>query len=1055
MEKRLMLLITCLMIGIGLVNAQISKVTGHVTSEEDGLPVVGASVLVKGTTIGTITDMDGKFIINNVPSTAKTLVISYIGMQSQEVNIKSQVKVVLISDAKALDEVVVTAMGISREKKALGYSVQDIKGDKLTQASNSNLSSALQGKVSGVDIRPSSGMPGASSQITIRGARSFSGDNTPLYVRDGMPVTSTPDIDTDLQNNGSVSGADFANRAVDIDPNDIESINILKGQAAAALYGIRASNGVIIITTKSGKGLEKGKPQISFSSNISFDVVGRTPEQQTLYAQGSNGQYIPTSGQSWGPLISELPNDANYGGNTDNKYTQQYGKQPGKYYVPQLAAAGLDPWATPQAYNNIKDYFRTGTTWNNSLNIAQAFDKTSYSFSLGSSTQDGIIPGTGMNRYNVKASAETKLDDHWTTGVTANYITSDIDKATTSGNGILRTVYPAPPSYNLKGIPNHVAGNPYEQNSFRGNFDNAYWVRDNNEFSEQTNRFFGNAFVNFKTKFGTENHTLNVKYMAGVDAYTTHYTDSYGYGSNTGNNGQMEKYGWTNATYNSLLTVNYDWNVNSDLNINAIVGNELVQSNRNKYYTYGTGYNFSGWNHLDNASTMISSSEKWQKRTVGFFGSVSASYKNMLYLTLTGRNDYVSSMPRNNRSFFYPSVSLGFILTEIEALKNDVVNYAKIRASYAEVGQAGEYRQNYFATPSYDGGFYSFAPVQYPLNGSSAYTPYYTIYDPNLKPQNTKSYEIGADVNFWNNLINVSYTYSRQNVKDQIFSVPLAGSTGASDVLTNGGRLHTDTHELNVDINPVRTKMVDWSFGFNFTKMKNFVDELAPGVESIALGGYVTPQVRVSAGEEFPVIYGSSYQRDENGNILVDENGSPIKGEDKVIGRITPDFKLGFNTSLRVWKVTLNAVFDWKQGGQMYSRTTALGDYYGTSIRTANREESFIFDGYKADGTKNDIAITGAKAQQAFYSALNDIDESSVYDNSFIKLRELSVSVPVLKTKKLELNVNAFARNILLWAQVPDVDPEASQGNNNMAGAFEDYSLPQTSSYGFGFNIKF
>lgn len=194
------------------------------------------------------------------------------------------------------------------------------------------------------------------------------------------------------------------------------------------------------------------------------------------------------------------------------------------------------------------------------------------------------------------------------------------------------------------------------------------------------------------------------------------------------------------------------------------------------------------------------------KRTVGFFGSVSASYKNMLYLTLTGRNDYVSSMPRNNRSFFYPSVSLGFILTEIEALKNDVVNYAKIRASYAEVGQAGEYRQNFFATPSYDGGFYSFAPVQYPLNGSSAYTPYYTIYDPNLKPQNTKSYEIGADVNFWNNLINVSYTYSRQNVKDQIFSVPLAGSTGASDVLTNGGRLHTDTHELSVDINPVRTK---------------------------------------------------------------------------------------------------------------------------------------------------------------------------------------------------------------------------------------------------------
>ena len=337
-----MFLMTFLFIGIGLVTAQTSRVTGLVTSEEDGQPVVGASILVNGTTLGTITDIDGKFTITNVPSSAKTLRVSYVGMISQDVSIKPGViKVVLKSDAKALDEVVVTAMGISREKKALGYAVQDVKSDQLTQAANSNLAGALQGKVSGLDVKPSSGMPGASSQITIRGARSFSGDNTPLYVIDGMPVTSTPDVSTDIQNNGSVSGADFANRAVDIDPNDIESINILKGQAASALYGIRASNGVIIITTKSGKGLEKGKPQVSFSSNVSFDVVGRLPEFQKTYAQGSGGKFSPTSGTSWGPKISELPNDATYGGNTDNKYTQQYGKQQGKYYVPQRASAGL------------------------------------------------------------------------------------------------------------------------------------------------------------------------------------------------------------------------------------------------------------------------------------------------------------------------------------------------------------------------------------------------------------------------------------------------------------------------------------------------------------------------------------------------------------------------------------------------------------------------------------------------------------------------------------------------------------------------------------------
>lgn len=966
-------------------------------------------------------------------------------------------RVILQSDAQNLDEVVVTAMGISREKKALGYAVQDVKADKLTQAANSNLAGALQGKVSGLDIKPSSGMPGASSQITIRGARSFSGDNTPLYIIDGMPVTSTPDVDTQVQNNGSVSGADFANRAVDIDPNDIESINILKGQAASALYGIRASNGVIVITTKSGRGLAKGKPQVSFSSNLSFDVIGRLPEIQKTYAQGTQGKYQYNSGLSWGPKISDLPNDSKYGGNTDNAQTQKYGKHEGQYYVPQRADAGLDPWATPQAYDNAKDFFQTGITWSNSLNVAQALDKSSYSISLGNTHQDGIIPETGMDRYNVKVSAETKLTDNWSAGFTGNYITTSIDKAATSGNGLLRTVYPAPPSYDLAGIPNHIAGDPYQQNSFRENFDNAYWAVENNTHSENTNRFFGNTYANYKTKFGTENHTLNVKYMIGVDAYTTHYTDGYGYGSyeTDSRTGKIENYGWTNATYNSLLTINYDWQINQDWNLNAILGNEVIQSNKKKYYEYGANYNFSGWNQINNSTIQQTKEERWKNRTVGFFGNVSASYKNMLYLTVTGRQDYVSNMPRNNRSFFYPSVSAGFILTELDALRNDVLNFAKIRLSYAEVGQAGDYLNNYYYVPEYGGGFYSGTPILYPINGTNAYTPYFTIFDPKLKPQNTRSYELGADLNFFNNLITVNYTYSRQNVKNQIFEVPLASSTGASKLLTNGGRIHTNTHELTLTFNPIRTTNIDWDFGFNWTRMKNYVDELAPGVENIQLGGYVTPQVRASVGDEFPVIYGVGYKRDANGNRLVDEDGMPVAGEAQVIGKVSPDFILGFNTTLKLWKCTLSAVLDWKQGGQMYSRTTGLADYYGVSKRTENREGTIIFDGYKENGTKNDIPITGALAQQKYYSRLSDIDASSVYDNSFIKLREVAVSYQILKKSWMELSVNAFARNILVWAQMPDLDPEASQGNNNMAGAFEDYSMPQTASYGFGFNIKF
>ena len=1055
MMKKFTFILLCLVIGISTVVAQNTKVAGSVISADDGLPVIGASIVVKGTMVGTVTDYDGNFTLE-VPSNGKVLIVSYVGMLTQEVPVSPNVRVVLKSDTQNLDEVVVTAMGISKEKKALGYAVQDVKGEKLTQAANSNLAGALQGKVSGLDIKPSSGMPGASSQITIRGARSFSGDNTPLYVIDGMPVTSTPDVDTDLQNNGSVSGADFANRAVDIDPNDIESINILKGQAASALYGIRASNGVIVITTKSGKGLAKGKPQISFSSNLSFDVIGRLPEFQKTYAQGASGKYSPTNSLSWGPKITDLPNDPTYGGNTSNAYTKEYGNHEGMYYQPQRAAAGLDPWTTPQAYDNAKDFFDTGVTWSNSINVAQALDKSSYSVSLGNTHQDGIIPSTGMDRYNVKESAETKLHDNWTTGFIGNYITTAIDKAVTSGNGLLRTVYSAPPSYDLAGIPSHIAGDPYTQNSFRGAFDQAYWAMDNNKFTENTNRFFGNAYANYKTKFGTTDHTLNVRYMFGVDSYTTDYVDSYGYGSNTGGGkGQIENYGWTNATYNSLLTINYDWNINEDWGLNVVAGNEVIQSNRGKYYEYGTGYNFPGWNHIDNATTQSTSSEHWKKRTVGFFGNVSASYKNMLYLTVTGRQDYVSSMPRGNRAFFYPSVSAGFILTELDALKNDVVNHAKIRASYAEVGQAGDFRENFYSVPTYGGGFYSLTPILYPINGSNGYTPYYKIYDPNLKPQNTRSYELGTDLSFFDNLVTLNYTFSRQNVKDQIFDVPLASSTGAGKLVTNGGKLHTNVHEITLSFNPIRTRDINWDFGFNWTKIDNYVDELAPGVENISLGGYVTPQVRAAAGEKYPVIYGVGYKRDANGNRLVDEDGLPIAGEAQVIGKVSPDFIMGFNTTLRLWDCTISAVLDWKQGGQMYSRTSGLADYYGVSKRTENREGTIIFDGYKEDGTKNDIGITGANAQQEYYSILNNIDESSIYDNSFIKLREVAVSYPVFKSNWMQVTLNVFARNVLIWAQVPDLDPEASQGNNNMSGAFEDYSMPQTASYGFGVNVKF
>jgi outer membrane receptor protein involved in Fe transport len=440
----------------------------------------------------------------------------------------------------------------------------------------------------------------------------------------------------------------------------------------------------------------------------------------------------------------------------------------------------------------------------------------------------------------------------------------------------------------------------------------------------------------------------------------------------------------------------------------------------------------------------------------------------MLYLNATGRKDVVSSMPRNNRSFFYPSVSLGFVFTELSALKdNGILDYGKLRFSYAEVGQAGTYYQTYYTTPVYGGGFSSGTPITYPIGTVGAYTLNSTVYDPNLKPQNTKSYEVGADLTFLDGLFSLNYTYSRQNVVDQIFSVPLASSTGSGSLVTNGGSIHTNTHEVTLGVTPVSKENIKWNLNFNFSKIDNYVDELAPGVNSIFLGGFVEPQVRAGIGSKFPVLYGVSYLRNDAGQIVVDENGYPQTGDERVIGTVSPDFMLGINTTLEVHKFRLSALFDWKQGGQMYGGTLGMLDYYGASQRSADyrKADTFIFyrDAVKVTGTDgegnpiyapNDIRIPGSQAQD-FFSADNDVSESMIYDNSFVKLREISLSYPVAAKQSFNINVNVFARNVLVWSNLKGLDPEASQGNNNMAGSFERFSLPGSSSFGLGLNVKF
>lgn len=1064
MRKSLFLLIALVFVCTFSMLAQTKTITGTVTGADDGLPIPGAAVMVKGTSVGTVSNADGVYSLQ-IPQDAQYLWVSYMGMRTLEVDIagRSTINVVLQPDTKEVDEVVVTAMGISREKKALGYAVQNVNSEELTQAANSNVATALQGKVAGVEITSASGMPGASSNITIRGARSFTGNNSPLYIIDGTPVASTSDVST----GNSVTGTDFANRSIDIDPNDIESINVLKGQAASALYGMRASNGVIVITTKSGKNARKDKPQISFNSNVSFDVLSILPKLQDEFAQGTNGKYNPTSSLSWGPRISDLAKDPGYGGETANRYTDADGMKQGMYYVPQRKNAGLDPWVKPQKYDNVGDFFETGVTVSNSVNIAQRFDKGNFALSLGNTNSTGIVPSTGLDRYNVKMAAEAQLYKNWLAGFSGSFISSKLTKQSSANNGIIATVFPAPPSYDLAGIPSHILGDPYTQNNYRGgSFDNAYWAVKNNEFTERLQRFFGNVYVQYATNFNTENHKLVMKYQLGDDAYVSNYSDVWGYGHSNGK-GEVDHYNYTINELNSLFTAAYNWKINDDFVFDAVVGKELVDYKRKFSEAYGMNFNFSGWNHINNASVYQAGESYRKERTLGVFGNLALAYKSMLFLNVTGRNDVVSTMPRDSRSFFYPSVSLGWIFTELDVLKNDVLTYGKLRGSYAEVGQAGNYYNNYYTSPSYGGGFSSGVPITYPIGSVVAYLPNSTIYDPDLKPQNTISYEGGLDLTFFDGLVNLGYTFSRQDVKDQIFGVPLAGSTGYGELITNGGSIHTNAHEITMDLTPIKTKNFKWNLGFNFSKIDNYVDKLAPGVNSIFLGGFVEPQVRAGIGDKFPVIYGVSYLRNEAGQIVVDDDGFPQPGEEMVIGTVAPDFRLGFNTGFEVYKFKISAVFDWKSGGQMYSGTKGLLDMYGISEKSGEyrQKTDFMFDrpavkitGTDASGNPiyapNDIKIPGSMAQN-YFSAENNISESMIYDNSFVKLRELAISYPVYSKNGISVQVSAFARNIILWTEIEGMEPEATQGNNNMSGAFERFSLPGASSYGFGVNLNF
>jgi TonB-linked SusC/RagA family outer membrane protein len=1081
--KKLTLFIICILLaGMQFTNAQTKSITGSVTSREDGALIPGVSVMVKGTTLGTVTNFDGNFELN-VPSDAKTLVFSFIGMKNVEVEIGTQTNfdVQMVADVFGINEVVVTALGITREKKSLGYSVQDISSEEISRANNPNLITSLSGKLAGVEVRQSSGMPGAPATVLIRGARSFDGNNQPLYVVDGMPIASNADYGQ------NVTGAYYSNRSIDIDPNDIESINVLKGQAAAALYGLGASNGVILITTKSGKNNAKGTPTVTLTSSITSDVISRLPDVQQTYAQGFSGAFASANSYSWGPKISDLPTIPTLGGNSQG--------QNGLWWDPYKAK-----WVQPQAFNNAEGFFQTGLSQYYGANVSNATEVADYSIGLSATNQDGVVKNTGMKRYTAKMAASFKLGDKWKSGFSGNYSDVDLQKLPSGNDSYLFTVMGAPASFDLNGTPYHMDGplGDYRQISYRRGAvgENPRWGVVNNHFLETTRRFFGNTYLEYKPA-----QWATVRYQLGLDSYSTDNEDlrqmgsantgqalptsadytnpnktTFGYRAPTG--GSINNYGVMRSNINSLLTATFTHKFGDDINATLIVGNDFNDETSRSWTMTGTGFTIPGWNNMSNTTTQTADEAKSRFRSVGTFGNLAMDYRSMLYLNLTGRYDIVSSMPTNNRSFFYPSVSVGFVFTELNALKdNTVLPFGKVRFSYAQVGQAGTYKQATYYQGGAGSGFLSDGIV-YPLGGVSGFRFNTTVYDPNLKPQNTKNYEFGIEMKFLKNRLGIDYAYSDQLATDQIFSVPMAGSTGYSSFVTNAGEMSSVAHEIMLNIIPVQTKDFEWTINANYTKITNKVVSLAEGIESVFLAGFTVPNVRAYAGYTYPTIYGTTMQRDDNGNILIDDDpesstyGFPMAGEDGKIGDVSPDFIVGITNTFKYKFISLTALVDWKQGGDIYSGTNRLIGLYGSAAFTENRSATFQYKdtenakgtGVLSDGSPNNITRGGADdptAMQDFYAnVFSAISEMNIYETSYFKLREIALTFDlprsILEPVKMKgASISLIGRNFLLWTNIPNVDPETSQGMGNGQMGFEYMSLPQTKSYGVTLNLTF
>lgn len=1052
----------------GVSSAQTFEIRGRVQSQQNAAPLPGASIVVKGTTRGTITDAEGRFIINADKN--EVLHISDLGFDGKDFRIsgnENNLVIKLSGSTNALNEVVVTALGISKAKKSLGYSVQELQSKDISEAESPNLVNALAGKVAGVRITNSQGDMG-SSRIIIRGETSIAGNNQPLFVIDGVPVDNTQFSGGSGGSRDPEDSRDFSNAIADINPNDIASISVLKGPNAAALYGSRAAAGVILIQTKNGKN-EKGLG-VTLNSNTTFSDLLVLPSYQNVFGQGLNGQFSYVDGK---------------GGGINDAVDESWGPKMNGQLIPQFFSNGKAVPFVPHP-NNVKDFFQTGYKLNNEVSFSGAGDRYHFRFSFDNMTQHGVIPNTEQRRNSFMVSAGYNITPKLSLNVMANYIKRDAPNLP-GGSGLRETSTMLQFTWFGRQVDMnklyqfYKEGNPTNWNNLY--YSNRYFIAYNNTVAEQRNRLIGSINLKYQVLKG-----LTAYFQTGNDQYTDRRKMKIAYGTLGMPYGSYGEDGFAFDENNTEARLDFNRQINHDFSLDIMAGGNIRTNTTEDNDQRAPQLAVPGVYTLTNSrEPLISNNYYTSLKTYSLFSSAQIGFKNYAYLNLTARNDWSSTLPVQHQSYFYPSVNGSFILSQALHLTSDKVTFIKLRGGWSQVGEA--------TTPYQLINTYNFSTTlfgSYPQLSAGS-----TDLNPNLKPEETTSTEAGVDAGFFNDRVHLDVSFYNMNSFNQILAVDVSPSTGYNQKLINGGKINNKGIEVELDLVPVQTNSFRWNMMINYSTNRSRVVTLdkAANLQSYVLGSDGTVQVLAAVGQPYGTLFGTAFERNATGKVMVDPGGLPvIDPNNKYLGHYTPDWLGSINNDFSFHNFSLSFLVDASIGGSIYSSTNSTGTYTGVLATTLPGrdaalggllyyypgndntqqavplpkgttsapggatvyDDGMIFKGVQEDGKTNNIIIPA----QQYYKSLSNVDEAFVYNASYVKLREvkLGYNLPSQFIHSIGLQSATIAlvgRNLwIISKHVPNIDPETAFNTGNGQG-LEDLSLPTVRNFGVNINIKF